>query len=136
MSEQERRGYLLEDERPQLRARIVELEQHLVNVKDMDALQRDLGQWSDATFGVASKSRLVGMVSHLGKEYKEILDVLVCDIQDDLVAEAVDMSLLLMDIVRVSGYSLYDEMCKKLEILQTRRWQPMAIDGSVEHVRE
>jgi len=110
------------------------LEQQQADTKDMDALQRDLGQWSDATFGAGQ--RRGGMIVHLAKEYKEFLGGVFRHDDLALVAEAVDMVLLLMDIVRVSGYSLHGEMRKKLEILKTRRWQPMAMDGSVEYVRD
>lgn len=100
------------------------------SVGKFNQFQREHGEWSDGTFG---KRPVSGPLNHLLKEVKEVIAK-----PNDLV-EYADIGLLLMDSLRISGFTIEDLfwcMKQKFEINKHRVWGKPDANGTVEHIRE
>jgi hypothetical protein len=87
------------------------------------------GYWSDETFGTRSA---LGPLNHLLKEVKEVIE------DPTNIEEYADCGLLLMDSLRIAGYSmddLYTAMISKFRKNKTRTWGKPDKNGTVEHIR-
>ncbi|MEI6061724.1 MAG: dATP/dGTP pyrophosphohydrolase domain-containing protein [Bacteroidota bacterium] len=88
------------------------------------------GIWSDKTFGTRSP---LGPLHHLLKEVKEVIE------NPDDIEEYADCGLLLMDSLRLAGYSmdqLYSAMFRKYQKNKCRTWAKPDENGTCEHIRE
>lgn len=90
-----------------------------------DTMQRVIGEWGDRTF---KKSSVRSVLKHFEKEVKELLG-------SRKPVEAADCVMLLIHFAHKKKFSLYDEIVKKFEINQKRKWGKPDKDGVVEHVR-
>jgi len=90
---------------------------------DFDLFQRVHGYWSDKTFGARSQS---GVLHHLVKEVNEVIN------KPDDIEEYADCGLLLMDALRLSGFTMHDKYRKN----KLRSWGKPDENGTVEHIRD
>ncbi len=94
-------------------------------------LQRDLGRWSDATFGYGRSPD--GCIAHLAAEVQELRA------QPHDLTEYADCMLLLLDAARLAGHTSADLISgcfTKLEICKARKWGKPNAEGVVEHIRD
>jgi hypothetical protein len=97
---------------------------------DFDLFQKVHGFWSDETFGARSP---LGPLHHLAKEVQEVINT-PGDIE-----EYADCGLLLMDALRLSGFTMYDlyiAMTDKYRKNKLRKWGKPDENGTFEHIRE
>lgn len=94
-------------------------------MKDMDEVQRVIGEWADQTY---PKSTIQSMVKHLHKEVDELLT------EDPL--EIADCAMILMHVAHRRGVSIADLIAQKHEICKTRKLGERDADGVVEHIRQ
>lgn len=93
---------------------------------NLDELQTDVGLWGMKTFG---PGRPEAILAHLADELVEL-----CIYREP--EEAADCLILLLQFAHVSGFSLYDETAKKMDINRRRRWGAPDERGVVRHVEE
>lgn len=99
-------------------------------IPDFDYFQQIHGIWSDKTFGARSA---LGPLHHLKKEIEEVIN------DTGNIDEYADCGLLLMDSLRLAGFSmhdLYQAMLEKFQVNQLRTWGQPDENGTVEHIRE
>ena len=101
-------------------------------MRDVDAIQRDLFEWSSATFGDASVRGPEGPLNHLRKEIDEIIA------DPDDITEFADAYMLVSDAASRAGHKM-SEVCDaavdKLEVNKRRTWGPVNADGFSEPVK-
>lgn len=96
---------------------------------DFTLFQNVHGKWSDETFGARSP---LGPLNHLLKEVKEVIE------NPSDIEEYADCGLLLMDSLRLSGFTmndLYVAMVEKYKKNKLRVWGKPDENGTVEHIR-
>jgi NTP pyrophosphatase (non-canonical NTP hydrolase) len=102
----------------------------------MDALQKMVTDWSEATFPA---STLDSIYKHLKKEVKELGDAYripnKARRKRNSGEEAADCVLLIMHLCRKQGISLYEEIEKKFGVNVKRKWGKPNRYGFQEHVR-
>lgn len=94
-------------------------------MKDMDAIQRVIGEWADQTY---PKATIQSMVKHLHKEVDELLT------EDPI--EIADCAMILMHVAHRRGVSIADLIAQKHEICKKRELGEPDADGVVEHIRQ
>lgn len=100
-------------------------------------LIRDHGDWSQKTFGKDSEliegfRGTIGAADHLEKEAREI------QANPGDIAEHADALLLLLDIVRRAGYSIFDLLKAaedKMVVNKARKWNKPVPGKATEHVK-
>lgn len=98
----------------------------IVKKASLVRLQVEVGEWGDRTFPTGTPTSII---RHLRKELDELES-------SHAPVEAADMLILLLQLAHRSGFVLYTETRKKLEINYGRTWQAPDADGVIEHVRE
>ena len=87
-------------------------------MKSLDELQREIGEWGDATFPM---STIDSVMSHLSEEFVEFFDDWRNG-RDEQEIEAADCLVLLMHYAHKNGFSLSDAVERKMSINRTRTW--------------
>ncbi len=98
---------------------------------NIQQLQNDIAQWSDATFGANRPANIP--LYHLAKEIEELIAA-----PDDHM-EYADCLILLLDAYRMVGGNADDLIeygHRKLAINRGRKWGTPDENGVVEHIRE
>lgn len=115
-------------------------EQHPIIEKEaLDALQTEIGSWSDTTFPNSTPRT---MFLHLQKELRELEDELGADEifpnakTKGTAHEIADCIMLLLHLAHRKGISARDAIREKFEICKKRKWGPPDKDGVVQHVEE
>lgn len=90
----------------------------------MDALQRQIGEWGERTFGEADPEAIL---AHLVEEVWELVG-------SQEPEEAADVAILLCQFAHRRGFSLRDEVIKKHAINERRVWGAPDERGVVRHV--
>ena len=96
----------------------------------LSQLQKDIGEWSDKTFGEGDRFR--GTSSHLREEVEELIE------SNGNLDEFADCLMLLLDLGRMRGFNTCDLMSAtalKLEINKERKWGKPQPCGKVNHIR-
>jgi NTP pyrophosphatase (non-canonical NTP hydrolase) len=99
----------------------------------LDAFQKRVGEWADATFTQATPTSIV---AHLRREVEELAATTHLGPPDAEEAEAADCFLLLLHLAHRRGYSLLGAAHGKFAENRARRWGQPDAEGVVEHVRE
>lgn len=99
----------------------------------MKELQKEIGEWSCATF---PGSVLLGSGEHLTREVSELFDEIEIQNAAGIQEEAADCAILLLGIAHRSGFDLEAAIEKKMAINRLRTWGAPDVRGVVEHVEE
>jgi len=91
-----------------------------------DDVQHECGSWAEKQFPASTPS---SVLKHFEKEVKELL-------ASGKPEEVADCVLLLIHYAFKKNFSLYQEIMKKFEVNQNRKWGKPDKDGVTEHVRE
>lgn len=110
----------------------------IIEKEAMDALQTEIGTWSDLTFPT---STLDTMLRHLKKEVKELDDAIKGDnlfpkTKPETPHEIADCIMLLLHMAHRKGISARDAIREKFEICKKRKWGAPDEHGVVQHVKE
>jgi hypothetical protein len=99
----------------------------------LDAFQKRVGEWADATFTQATPGSIV---AHPRREVEELAATTHLGPRDAEEMEAADCFLLLLHLASRRGYSLLDAAHRKFAENQARRRGQPDAEGVVEHLRE
>jgi NTP pyrophosphatase (non-canonical NTP hydrolase) len=100
-------------------------------MKTLNQLQREIVEWSHATFGW--RNTVDGKINHLRKEVEE----LAAAPRDEM--EMADIVILLLYIANHAGKSgddLLEAVERKLELVKRRQWGVPDADGCCQHIEE
>jgi len=97
--------------------------------KAWDALQREIGEWSDHTFPNSTPET---MLRHLKKEVKELWD----SDEKGMPHEAADCIMLILHLAHRKGFSARDAIREKFEICKKRKWGKPDRHGVIQHLKE
>jgi NTP pyrophosphatase (non-canonical NTP hydrolase) len=96
-------------------------------------------RWSHQTFGTPEERGPLGPLRHLQKEVVEVEKAITEDNSAATVEEIGDCIFLISDLLDVLGvpFTVFvNELERKLEVNQNRKWGPKSKDSPVEHVRD
>lgn len=97
----------------------------------LDAFQRWVGTWGEATFG---RSTPASVIEHLADEVAELRHAERGTVVSDHEAEAADCLLLLLHYAHKRGFSLFDAAARKFDVNRRRRWDEPDARGVVRHI--
>lgn len=101
----------------------------IIEKEALDALQTEIGSWSDVIFPNSSRETIL---RHLRDEVKELFAAQ----DDELPQEIADCMMLLLHLAHKTGISARDAIREKFEICKKRKWGPPDEHGMVQHVKE
>lgn len=110
----------------------------IIEKEALDALQTEIGSWSDATFPNSTPDT---MLRHLRKEVEEVGDEIKADeifpnSKSKTPHEIADCIMLLLHLAHRKGISARDAIREKFEICKKRKWGPPDEHGVIHHVKE
>jgi len=101
-------------------------------IRDINALQKRIGEWSDGTFGKGNQ-RLIPLLFHLEEEIRELRFAV------DDASEWGDVFMMLLDAARLKGLTIID-LCNcaesKLAENKLREWHDPDENGVIRHKHE
>jgi NTP pyrophosphatase (non-canonical NTP hydrolase) len=97
--------------------------------KAWDALQKEIGAWSDKTFPNSTPET---MMRHLKKEVKELWD----SNDQEVAHEIADCIMLLLHLAHRKKVSARDAIREKFEICKKRKWGKPDKHGVIQHIKE
>ncbi len=101
----------------------------ILEKKILDAIQREIGDWSDKTFPNSTPETIM---RHLKKEVKELWD----STDKEMPHEIADCIMLLLHLAHKKGVSSRDAIREKFEICKKRKWGKPDRYGCIRHIKE
>lgn len=100
--------------------------------KNLDELQRNVGEWGNATFPNANNDTIT---SHFLEEADELTNAAHIDLDGigNIEEEAADCLLLLLHLAHRNRFSLFDAAVVKMAINEKRTWNVIAKGGHTKH---
>ena len=95
-----------------------------------EEFQTEVGLWADQTFPQSSKHSIL---KHLEKEIKELIDH---EDFDNLKEECADIVMLLIHLAHKNRFNLIEEVDKKFDIVQKRKWAEPDEHGVCLHIKD